>query len=320
MIAQFKHKGFIPFIWDFDSTRDQTFKIKPFLQKLRLPVIGLHCWPSRAKDAIKLIHDDLKAEIVFGVGVDSIAREVAKGLKTVAAGIKTFVEIADDAVKAGAIAIMWNAEGDWKTPPNSTQRGKLVALIRGALSAVAAKYPKLVQLHTSFDHPHYHSTYPWEAWLGKGSPIAMSAPQVYAAPEGGLMAHRGALPAREARALSSWSEFVRKGTIRPDAPEGTPEDLEDCDWAPYYQLHHVTTRDTVTSALARMQSGPVFGWALKTRCDEQGETAVRILAILQRLGFTGPDAIRRWQSKYNLDVDGILGNDTTASILSMEGA
>lgn len=260
--------------------------------------------------------------LVVGVGVDWIARKVAAGEQDVTWAARQFLELARRAVEAGAIAIMWNAEASWKTAPNTVQRARIIAAVRAGLALVAQTYPALAQWHTSFDHPGYHSTYPWEAWLGAGSPIVASFPQVYAAPGGTAMAHRGALPAREARALASWAAAVRAGWIRPDdasdnvvvqdgvvtAPADNPKDI---DWHPYYQLHNVTTADTVASAVGHPTSS---FWALQGTSDAAGRAALSAAVELSARGFWGEGAVARFQASVGLTADDVCGPVTLRAL------
>jgi len=186
-----------------------------------------------------------------------------------------------------------------------------VEVIRAALGEVQSRWPALAQWHTSYDHPTYHSTYPWRAWLGEGSPVEVSLPQVYAAPAGGLMAHRGALPRREAAALASWAVAIRKGWIAPDDPS-TPV-REGVAWRPYYQLHHVTALDTIASALAHPLA---CFWALRSRSDDEGRLALRVLCGLWRRGLWNVRAVQRAAGVRD---DGVYGPVTHAAALRLLG-
>lgn len=305
-------RGLVPTLYDGNGGPLAAFTAsRELLKRARPGAVQIHAWePGRAAEGVYSILPD--AKLVVGFGVDSIAREAAKARWTEAQAVRTFVELAGRAARVGAVAIVWNAEASWKTPPTSEQRKRLEGAIRAGLAAVAALPGAPLQWHTAYDHPSYHSTYPWTAWLGAGSPVLASLPQVYAAPEGGLMAARGALPAREARALSSWASAVRAGWIREDAPEGSASDLTDVDWLPYYQLHHVPRRETVAHALARPLS---FGWALPTRSDAEGRAAFLVASALRRAGFVGEGAVARFQEAHGLAADGIVGDATTAAAL-----
>lgn len=257
-----------------------------------------------------------KVALVVACGVDWIAREVAKSRRSVQWGVAEFIALATRAARLGAIAIEWNAEAGWKRAPTGPERARLDALVREALAAVARLFPELEQWLTTYDHPTYHRTFPWRPWVGEGSPVRRIYLQVYAAPGDGLMAHRGALPRREAAALSSYRTAVREGLIRADAPAGTVEDLTDVDWNPYYQLHSVQRADTVQSAV---RHASVSFWALRARSDGDGRSAVRGLVALHRLGFWGEGALRRAQARYGLKVDDVFGAESEGALARAAG-
>lgn len=269
--------------------------------------VELHTWrPDQYAPTVRRLVPGV--ELSVGVGVDDEARDVALGRQSVAAAVRELVTgPVQRAIDVGATSITWNAEAAWKRPPSSTEAGRLHALIRALLGETAARHPSLVQEHTAYDHPTYHSAYPWRAWLGAGSPVTASYAQVYAAPGGDLCAHRGALPAREARALASWASAVRAGWIRPDAPEETPDDAVDVDWHPYYQLHHVLAVDTVASALAHDR---VALWAIPTRDDDAGHEALAVLCALDRADLWD---VRALQAAVGVAVDGRYGPETHAA-------
>lgn len=308
----------IPCLWDSDGPEAAWERAKGLV----VPLLADE--PGDGAVAVKLhtTRPDLSAPLlraalprvglVVACGVDWIAREVAKGRRSVAWGIGEFVTLATRAARLGALAIEWNAEAGWKRPPSSAERARLESLIRAALAKVAELFPELDQWLTTFDHPTYHRDFPWRAWVGAGSPITRVYLQVYAAPGDGLMAHRGALPRREVRALASYALAVREGLIRPDAPEGTPEDLTDVDWTAYYQLHSVPRADTVQSAV---RHASVSFWALQSRSDKDGRSALAGLVALHRLGIWGEGALKRAQVRYGLDADDVYGRASEAALL-----
>ncbi len=283
---------------------------RPLLERARPPLVQLHCWPSAAA---RKVADEVRAQtgarVLFGCGVDGIARKVAAGSWPVERAVAQFVAIARGVVDAGALVVVWNAETYWKAPAGSAKRALLERVVREALAAVAAACPTLVQAFTSFDHPTYHGDFPWRAWLGDGSPIALALPQVYAAPGGDVMAHRGALPAREARALASWAAAVRAHWFNADDP-ATPA-VEGPAWRPYYQLHHVAMADTVAGAVAHPLA---CLWAAPTRCDDAGRRAVLALCELWRRGLWGEGAVARFQAGAGLSPDGVCGPLTLTAL------
>lgn len=302
--------GPMPTLWHGKGATQAFAGCRDLLRECQPPAVQLHTWePARIASQVRALVPGVT--LVVGVGIDGLARDVTTGIRSVDNGVAQLVTLARRAQDVGAVAICWNAEAGWKRPPSSPERARLASLIRQGLAAVAQLVPGVEQWHTAYDHPSYHSTYPWEAWLGPGSPIAASLPQVYAAPGGDVMAHRGALPAREARALASWRAAVRAGWIREDAPEGTTADLADCDWLPYYQLHHVRTADTVSSAVRHPLAAL---WALPTRSDDAGRLALRALCALHRGGWWGRGGIERFQASAGLTPDGVVGPRTLAAL------
>lgn len=278
------------------------------LERARPRTVQIHSWsPSLVADSIRRALPDV--QLVCGFGIDGIARDVAKGSRSVADGVRVFLRLAERAHVVGARAIKHNAEAAWKRPPNSIEKARLSELVRNALAEIAARYPTLEQLHTAYDHPSFHSTYNWNDWLGAHSPIVASYAQVYAAPEGALMAHRGALPARESRSLASWGAAVRAGWIVEDDPSTAIR--EGVQWRPYYQLHHVPDRDTVSSAL-RHESCAL--WAIPARADRDGRAAFVALCELDRRGYWRPDGLRDFQRDNRLAVDGIFGNESARAL------
>lgn len=301
-------RGSMPTLWHGDGIDAAWTLARPLLERARPRTVQLHSWsPSLVADSIRRALPG--TDLVCGFGIDSIARDVAKGTTSVADGVRVFLRLAERAHVVGARAIKHNAEAAWKRPPNTDERKRLSELVRTALAEVAARYPRLEQLHTAYDHPSFHSTYNWSDWLGPQSPIVASYPQVYAAPEGGLMASRGALPSREARALSSWGAAVRAGWIVPDDPSTAIR--EGVQWRPYYQLHHVPKRDTVASALLHES---VALWAVPTRADRDGRAAFLALCELDRRGYWRPDGLVAFQRDNGLSADGVFGPQSARAL------
>lgn len=312
----------IPCLWDGDGPEAAWERSRGDLVPLLADepgdgAVAVKLHTTRPDLSAPLVRRELpRVALVVACGVDWIAREVAKGRRNVAWGVAEFLVLATRAARLGAIAIEWNAEASWKRAPNSVELARLEALIRAATAAVARALPEIEQWLTTYDHPTYHRTFPWRAWVGEGSPVRRIYLQVYAAPGDGLMAHRGALPRREGAALASYRTAVREGMIRADAPEGTAEDLTDVDWNPYYQLHSVQRADTVQSAV---RHASVSFWALKARSDTDGRSALRGIVALHRLGFWGEGALRRAQSRYGLKADDVYGPASEAALLREAG-
>ncbi len=294
--------GPIPTVWHSDGIRAGWTLAEDLVTESQPPAVQLHTWePDRVAHLVRTAVPGVV--LVVGVGIDGVARHVAKGDWSHEKGVRTLVALAQRAHDSGAAAITWNAEAAWKTPPASAQRARIDQLVRETLARAEDAWPDLAQWHTAYDHPTYHSTYPWDAWLGQGSPIKRSLPQVYAAPDGGLQAHRGALQARESAALASWATAIRAGWIGTDDPSTAA--LDGVRWSPYYQLHHVTAVDTVRSALAHDLCAL---WALPTRADAAGRQALQTLCSIWRDGLWGD--VRALQRRVGVADDGVYGPAT----------
>lgn len=308
-------RGPIPTFWDGDGVDDAIRKSAGLIPKLLgVPAVQLHTWDSGP--VLDLVRRSFPgADLIVGFGMDEIAREVAKANRSIVWGVSQFRLLGDRASSWGARMMVANAEGSWKTQPNTVQRSRLARVVTQGLAAVRADHPDLALAHTAYDHPGFHTTYNWEDWLGTASPVECSFPQVYAAPGGeGLMAHRGALPAREARAIASWNAMIRAGRIAPDAPD-SDADVRDVNWRPYYQLHSVPTADTVESALKHECAA---FWALQSRSDMAGQNALCALVELYRRGLWHPGGARELQTAVGVKVDGRIG-DITARAAKIPG-
>ena len=295
-------------LWHPDGPEAAWSVGRALLERAKPRTVQVHSW------SVQLVADKIRAtlgdvELVCGFGLDSIAREVAKGRTSITQGIRTMVALAQRAHSVGAVAITHNAEGSWKRAPNSAERARLSELVRGALGEIAARFPAIEQVHTAYDHPSFHASYNWNDWLGPHSPITTSYCQVYAAPGDGLMAHRGALAAREARALKSWAAAVRAGWIVEDDPSTTMRD--GVEWRPYFQLHHVPMRDTAASALGHKR---VALWAVPSRVDRDGRAAFLALCELDRRGYWRPDGLVAFQRCAGITADNVLGPETLRAL------
>lgn len=299
--------GPIPTVWYSDGIRGGWDLSAELITESQPPAVQLHTWePDRAVAKVRAAVPGV--QIIVGVGVDGVARHVAKGDWSHEKGVRTLVALAQRAHEVGARAICWNAEAAWKAPPNSVQAGRIDQLVRETLARVEEAWVDLAQWHTAYDHPTYHSTYPWAAWLMQGSPIVRSLPQVYAAPEGGVAAHVGALPRREATALESWATAIRKGWVGVDDPATVPR--EGVIWSPYYQIHHVTAVDTVAGA---MRHDLCALWALPTRADAAGRQAFQMLCSIWHAGLWGD--VRALQRRVGVADDGVYGPATHAAVV-----
>jgi len=305
--------GTVVTLWHGDGLDDACSpSALALLTEARPEVVQLHAAPRGHGRHTSRVAARVRAAIPgvglwLGVGCDGWLWEWARGQCSRAVAMGRLTDCADLAVSIGAECVVWNGEAAYK---EHATRG--ADLARGVLESVAGHHPQLAQAFTSYDHPHYHPQ-PWRSWCYPGSPVTLVAPQVYAAPGGDeAMAHRGALPARERTALASWATAVRKGWVEGDAPAGTPEDASDMDWTPYIQAHSVRASDSIAFALRYPLTS---WWALPSRADAEGRAALLAVCKLRRLGFDGPDAVRRYQAGAGLVADGIAGPKTLDALL-----
>jgi len=178
------------------------------------------------------------------------------------------------AARANVDVVVLDCEGRWKDRPGAAD------IARGAVAQLHDKHPSVKLGFTSYDTIEAvgykdaqgkqrfwggHSTFPWKAFLGPESPIALHFPQVYAAGSG--TAPKGALQTRDRRSRQSLDRAIVKHTIR--APG------EGLSWQVHLQAHHTPTDDLV--AVARGYKIACF-WATPTRCDEAGIAAMELLA------------------------------------------
>jgi len=300
---------------------------REFLKLAKPPVVMLHTFPSAAAEGLPHL-EAVAAEVRqlvpdvrlwLGVGADYALRQLREHGRGSRARIERSLEACGDAaVEIGAEVLMWDPEAAWKgrTP---AERAENDSIARGVVLQVAAEHPRLLQAFTSYDHPTYHSTYAWKGWVGPRTPVVLAAMQVYAAPAGEGMAARGALERREARALGSYREAIRKGWIEADLEVAGVDVPEDLDWVPYLQAHSVPARDSVALAL---RHDVVCWWAAPTRMDAEGRRAMLAAIQLRAAGYRGPDAVRAWQQWHNaqnfaptLTEDNVAGPKTLAALL-----
>lgn len=301
--------GPVPTLWDSDGIVEALDASQGLLERAAPRWVQLHTWePHPAVERLRRLLPTVR--LVVGFGVDGIARRVALGEWSVSRGINTMRDLALRACSAGAECAVWNAEAAYKRPPNSVEAQRVEDLVTGGLATVAASCRTLRQGHTSYDHPTYHSSYPWRAWLGPGSPVEVTLPQVYAATGvEGVRAHRGALDAREVTSWRSFRDAVRRRMLELDDPRTDP--VEGVAFRPYLQLHGVPCADTVRCAVRHRFVGL---WALRSRSDPEGRLALLSLAELHRRGFWGDLAVERFQGSAGLEVDGLCGPETRAAL------
>lgn len=305
-------------VWSSDGVVRAWTGARELLARVQPEIVQLHSWPQGAgcRQVAREVRVALpRARLWIGAGIDGVARQVRAGRWSVSRGARELAAIARAARDLGAEVLVLDPEAAWKAPPGTPVDVQIEALVTAGLAGIVAAAPGLVIGHTAYDHPTYHSDYPWRAWLGRGSPVALALPQVYAAPAGDYCAHRGALPRREARALRSWAAAVRAGWITADDPS-TPV-REGVLWRPYYQGHHVTCADTVASAVEHPLA---CLWAVPTRVDAEGRLALLALCELWRRGFWGAGGVQRFQASAGLVADGVCGPKTCAALGVAAGA
>ena len=314
---QFEEAGFIPTFWDSSGIKESWVRGYALFNRCKFPVVQVHAWASEdTGDLIDWMRQDVpNVRVVFGYGLDGVVNRVASQGVSQASGIRMVRGLVGRGLDQGAVATVLDIEAAAKREPGP-ERNRVNEFLGAMVWDLASEYHNHPILHTAYDHPTYHGTYPWKVLLGTESPITASLAQVYAAPKGEMMARMGGLDRREAASLASWKTAVEKGWIEQDAPEGAGADLSDVDFFPYYQLHHVMGADTINSAV---RWRVCCGWAVTDRMDEEGEMAAMALAGLQRLRYWGEGAVSRFQADHGLKVDDVVGRETLPRILKEAG-
>jgi hypothetical protein len=219
---------------------------------------------------------------------------------------RVWVRAAQAAVAAGVGVLELNCEQAWKTRPRGTARR--------AVDATHAAAPSLALGHTAYDGPLSvvtsapgakpvrrwggHSVYPWQEFLGAGSPVAFSSPQVYWASAGGETKARGAGAERLRNHRASWAAAVRAGKIRADLPVHG-----------YLQSYGCRTDELVAVGEAFAVTS---WWATPTRLRPEGVAAIHALAELHRRG----QSVAAFQRAAGLVADGLCGPKTLAALLA----
>lgn len=237
----------------------------------------------------------------LGVGVDGWTEALAASPGREDEIRHLLADVCAYALMLGAEAIVWDQEGAGENHPEAGARFARMAIEAG-------REVGLLQAHTAYDsvlavkvasHRWWggHSGYPWKAWLGTDG-VDFEMEQIYVADDDGdhndaTLAPHGMLKRRAGWSRQSFHKATMVGRVRPGIPH-----------APYFQAHGVHYQDTVTEA-ARHHLAAL--WAAPTRIDAHGEMAVRALAGLHELGFSGPDAVLKLQRAANLKTDGVFG-------------
>lgn len=296
--------GVILTLWHSRGLRDAYDQGIALVLQAAPAVVQMHASVNGIQEGFRPVADQVRVglpavAIWAGIGVDGW---LSTG-RTAAQTAKIMLAAGTAAVEAGALRVVWNGEAAYANYPALG-----VAVAKLVTTEFARMYPDVAQGFTSYDHPMYHPK-PWSAWCSPGTPVDLALPQVYAAPgRADMMAHRGALPAREARALASYAAAIRRGLIEPDVTPDTPDDL---DWSPYFQLHSVPTVDTVRVGLKYPLSAY---WAAPTRFDAQGYNALLGICGIARLGINGPDAVRVAQKNLGVAADNKYGPQTASAL------
>lgn len=275
------------------------------LARARPDAVMLHGGPSifradgeRAPEALA-VAQALRAampgmRLWFGVGCDGIAKRVRSGADTAVQAIERIAIVARLGASLGVEALVFDAEGAWKSASTSPFAQQARALVPELYAAARREAPAVALGMTSFDQPMLHGVFPWSAWCGDAT-CDFAMPQVYAAPDKGP-AHPGALPRRFERHAASWALAVEKGWIRADLPR-----------MPYLQAHGVEAAETITALVG---ANTCALWSTPARIDTAGAAALEAAMKLRRMGLD----VAAFQREKGLVVDGICGPITRAAL------
>lgn len=256
-----------------------TAESRAILVALAPQIVMLHGDTSVLRDCAAMVRADVPGVRLWtGVGIDSLATSATTGRMTPDAVVEEFVRRAQNALAAGCELVVWDAEEQWKTGANAHDpHGILPALARRALLAVAARVP-IAQAFTSYGVVTEHSTFPWEAFVGEGSPVVVHLPQQYAVmPDPHQRADVADVIARAQWSDRSLAAFVASGRIRADLGPGG------AGFGRYLMAYRCATDGLVMVARAAPTAPYVAFWAAPSlphgRMDSEGYAA--ILALLR---------------------------------------
>lgn len=328
--TQLKEKiapGFCATLWTPRAMGETlTPRVKRILIESRPQIVCLHGVPRSLEMEAKAVWGDLLVmakkvdwapRLWIGVACDTEIRSAALGYQTYQKAADRLISAAGVASYLDAELVCWNSEAASKKKP--IQAGGIAYAV---IDRTRDTYPHLVQAHTAYYAPTYHSEadvlhgYPWSAWCGLYG-VDVDIPQFHVAPpesEDGYrpMASPGALKRAIQLHRKSWAIAQKSGWIRADLPV----------WM-YGQLHHVPYGQTISYASDPLEADPgsvgakgyVFaGWTVeKDRCDLHGEVVCRALSELARRQMT----VRQFQKSCGFeeqDIDGLFGKKTAAAM------
>jgi hypothetical protein len=306
-------KGVVFAVYANDGISHATARAIPVLTRMRPEAAMLHSGPDDLAAHAPTAAASIRAAVPgigvwVAIGCDyKLRQQRLAGHYDGDAVVRHLATVGDTARRIGAAAIMLDPESELELLGKANP-ALAAYVVREALKEIRKRAPGIPIYFTSFDHPTVHQSMPWEALLGKDSPITANFPQVYAAAGTGVCS-RGALEAREFSAMASWLVEVRKGLIRPDV-EG-PDTPDDLDCFPYLQLHGVPASDTIRVGCERRY---VSLWAIgsgttgEDLCDAEGEHAALAICELRRRGFVGPDAVARFERSAGLPADSLIAD------------
>ena len=308
-----------------------TPRVKRILFAAKPQIVCLHGQPESIEVSARPLWSQLMLEAHdhawsprpwIGVACDSVVRQVIASSIPISKAVARFWSAASVANEMGAEVLVWDAEAACKIDPR-----KASDLFRQAIQSVRESFPTLVQAHTAYPAPTYHSEkdnrgepllhgYPWTVFCGPDG-VDVDLPEIYVAPnEPASGAREFASPGAMIHALNlhrdSWALAQEKGWIRKDLPA----------W-PYLQLHHVPYNQTITygsdprlgldhpSLAVGVERYVTCGWTVeKDRCDAHGEVSLCALSKLARTNET----VKEFQSRSGLRPDGIGGPHTLAAM------
>ncbi len=279
--------------WNHTDPRTELRQAMELLELGRPQIVIIHGNPpellDRAAEAAKLAKGVLPlAQVWLQIAGDWHYRSAAKDWPPV-------IELA---AKIGAAAVVLNAESYWIGEEERAAEAVGVAIRAAELADVHL-------LHSAFDQPTLHMPwrskkglqpgYPWREFCGPDGP--RSLPQVYSVGDNaarGYTAPVGHLGRRFDRYLDSWDDAVDQGVCGRVA-------------GGYLQPYSTNRIDLCRVG---MRFDVCAFWASLARVDAHGRQAMRALSHLHDMGYWGPGSIERYQTDFDLTVDGDVGRKT----------